>query len=111
MSKVTELFHDTGKKVQVVRRLSMAEFAEILDSVSISKSRSITKVNSAHDSDATNCLQSVNSHKICCNKVSIEIKERIIELALQYPEWGCGKIANDLKILNISLSRQAIHKL
>lgn len=89
------------------RRLTMVELAEILNGV--------TQPQQNVPLNASTHLKNImslpaNARNYFSKSAALGAPEKILTLVAQYPEWGAKKLADFLKVEEICLSRQSIHK-
>ena len=94
------------------RRLTMEEFAEILDGVAEKlKSKTVLPLDPLTEQSATEEIYQAKPKKYISKIAVLGASEKILSLVALYPEWGTKKLANSLSEQGISLSRQSIHKI
>ncbi len=90
----------------VVRRLTMAELAEILDSVGKPSGKEGV---SRFDLLESKGPLTTRTREHFSKTAALGATEKILALVAQYPECGTKKLADSLVLQGVSLSRQAIH--
>ncbi len=94
------------------RRLTMAEFSEILDSVAAER-RNKAECPAAPLVEEKVCQEvyQAKPKNYVSKAAALGAAEKILTLVKQCPEWGTKKIADALRLQEVSLSRQSIHKI
>lgn len=95
------------ERSSVVRRLTIAEFAEILGSVVVPPKKA--EIRSSFHSKSKP-LMAAKARNFISKAVALGVPEKILALVARCPEWGTKKLADSLRREGISLSRQSIHK-
>jgi hypothetical protein len=94
------------------RRLTMAEFAAILDGVAEKlKSKTVRPLATLPEQSATEKIYQAKPKKYISKIAVLGTQEKILSLVALYPAWGTKKLANSLADQGISLSRQSVHKI
>lgn len=90
----------------------MAEFSEILESVA-AKRRNKSECPTAPllEKKAHQEVYQAKPKNYVSKIAALGAAEKILTLVKQYPEWGTKKIADALRLQEVSLSRQSIHKI
>ncbi|MBI5655628.1 MAG: helix-turn-helix domain-containing protein [Geobacter sp.] len=90
----------------------MAEFSEILDSVA-AKLKNKTECPAAPlvEKKARQEVYQAKPKNYVSKTAALGATEKILTLVKQCPEWGTKKIADALRLQEVSLSRQSIHKI
>ncbi len=94
------------------RRLTMEEFAEILDGVAEKlKSKTVLPLDPFTEQSATEEIYQAKPKKYFSKAAALGTPEKILALVASDPGWGTKKLANALADQGISLSRQSIYKI
>ena len=107
-----------AEKKLVDQRLSVLQLAEVLGNVSEAcRRRGISRTQfyeykrrfQTHGIEGLNDLPPV--HKTHPQTTPPETVKKILDLALEHPTWGCGRISNYLKLQGISVSGPTVQKI
>ncbi|MDA8428272.1 MAG: hypothetical protein M0T70_03350 [Geobacteraceae bacterium] len=94
------------------RRLTMAEFAEILDGVAEKlKSKTVRPLAPLAEQSATEEIYQAKPKKYISKIALLGAPEKILALVALNPERGTQRLKKSLAEQGISLSRQSIHKI
>jgi transposase len=108
----------TAEKKVVRQRLSALQVAEALGNVSeVCRRRGISRSSfyeykrrfQTHGLEGLKDLPPI--HKSHPQTTPPEIVEKILELSIQNPMWGCIRLSNQLKLMGISVSSPTIQKI
>ncbi len=94
------------------RRLTIAEFAEILDGVAEKlKSKTVRSLAPLAEQRAAEKIYQAKPKKYFSKAAALGAPEKILALVAFNPKWGTQRLATSLSEQGISLSRQSIHKI
>ena len=98
--------------VEKRRRLTMAEFAEILDGVAEKlKSKTVRSLVPLAEERAAERIYQAKPKKYFSKAAAFGAPEKILALVALNPERGTQRLKKSLAEQGISLSRQSIHKI